>query len=522
MLLLNEEMSIPEPVGLLNLPDELLHQIVNLSHGRELYSLSLLCRRLHNLALPTFLARRGISIHDVSSSGKLVLFGERLELLPFLQMALFITSLGHLHYTFRSLELAFDIVILRDIRRLDDFLSNLRSLEAVTLDFTNVNWYLWSSNQGHIGWSSHLGFLLNTLMAKSCKTLTLLRGTPVDHAQRRTSYGSVGQLVTEHEAQPCSSVVRPLAVLKKAAGAVGWGKHERFSSDQPIGQSVLDDQRTIRLSQGARLKSELTTFILHSPLFLVYPCYSWTIEVLTYSPITCLSIGCMGLTSDIWSSILPLIDVPSLSDLSIESCTIATPDLLLFLTRHPQITRLLLDRSLRGMPSRMVPVEGFLPRLTTLAADPIGLQIFFSIAFGSYNALSIRILTRIACGHRFDPHRLTQSLTPLIPLLGDTDLYLRISVESGSTDWLFADVPNNAAIENLRPLQAVTQLDFVSEFVYATYPPTWLGLFPLLEQISFTRCTEMSIDVATFVDIIRVACPAIKAVIINGRVAEIP
>ncbi|TFK69643.1 hypothetical protein BDN72DRAFT_959423 [Pluteus cervinus] len=508
-----------ETSGLLALPDELLLQICEMVN-KELPNLAYLSRRLHYLIFPMYLARRGIPQQALAPNGELILSGDKLDVIPLLQASLFVTSLKHLSYTFRSLELSFDTWILRDLRFLDNFLARLQSLDELTLDFTNINWNLWPSDQSHRGWSSHLGFLLNTIITIPCRVLTLLRGTPADKTasqkarptKRPSSSGGDGP----DGQRSLHAPRRPLAALKKV---VLGGKPERSPSPNHTAHAIISDSRSIRLSQSARAKVALTKFKVHSPLFLIYPCRNWTIEVINISPITSLSFGPMGISSEQWTDTLQSLTVPALTDLAFNSCPIATTDLVDFLIRHPKISHLHLDRILQPSPVPIYLPDDCLSELTSFAADLEGLITFLIMARGLTKLRSIWFLWRIASGHRFDLHPLIQKYDALAPLIttGST-IGVKIALESGSKDWLFANLPRH--LENRETestfLQSVTHLSFVSEFVYATHPPTWLYLFPQLRWVSFKRCTEPTMDMSDFVSAVRASCPTLTNLEING------
>jgi len=169
-------------------------------------------------------------------------------------------------------------------------------------------------------------------------------------------------------------------------------------------------------------------------------------------------------------------------------------------------------------PSLYLP-EDCLPDLTSFAADLTGLIAFLIMARNQRNLTSIWFLWRIPCGNRFDLHPLVQKYDGIEGLLETVStIGLKISLESGSTDWLHANLPRylESRESEANFLQAVKHLSFVSEFVYATHPPVWLYLFPHLESISFKRCTEPTMDTADFVAAVVASCPTLTSVEING------
>lgn len=542
-----EEGEGDSPAELLTLPDELLIHITSYVGDRYLRSFALTCRRLHYIAYPKFLIRQGLPSEAFYSSRiEIELSGNNLELIRPLARSLLLKSITRLTYSFRAVEVNFHRILLRDLKRLDAFIGRLEVLDELVLDFTHVNWNLWPSDQSNRGWSSHLGFVLNSILSVSCRSLTVLRGVPVDQANRRTP-------MSRHDATDYT--IRPLTLGEKMLKPVAMllyhilVKEEPKRNLTPEARTIIANSRSIRISPNARSKMALREFKIHSPLFLIYPCQEWTLAVLNSAPITALSFSNLGLSPDKWGGIISQLDIKQLVDFTVISCQIAQHDLARFLVRHPTITNLHLEnifhpqlaiarplacsssaRSVHEYPPIPAPVPQStlsLPNLATYATDLGGITPFLSLFHTLDSLHTVWFLSRISCGHHFDLTPLLSTYTSLVTdgfLHPNLTIGLKIVPESGSTDWLQAAsfppalLATPGAEAKCEFLGKVKYLKLEGEFVYAKHPPAWLYLFRGLETLEFERCTEPELDEKEFVEAV-LACSGIatlRKLVVNG------
>jgi len=103
-----------------DLPNEILLMILSLVDGFDLYSLALLCKRLHTIALPIYLARFNISPHYP------YLANHNFEGIKGLRIALFITKL-------QSLEFSIPGTPILSVQRLAERMSSITSARLTTI-----------------------------------------------------------------------------------------------------------------------------------------------------------------------------------------------------------------------------------------------------------------------------------------------------------------------------------------------------------------------------------------------------
>src|SRR5436190_634818 len=121
----------PAKTDLLDLPNELLADIFQYLSENDSYSLTLLSRRIHYVAIPVYLAWHGIkNYHD-----DVLISANEINGLTVLRLALFITSIRRLRCVFRSTWL------LRDMQELTRLIDKLTRLEEVVFDFQEVRFW---------------------------------------------------------------------------------------------------------------------------------------------------------------------------------------------------------------------------------------------------------------------------------------------------------------------------------------------------------------------------------------------
>ncbi|KAJ7664026.1 hypothetical protein DFH06DRAFT_338083 [Mycena polygramma] len=161
--------------GFLLLPTEVLLMIFD-PLLEELFSLSLLCRRLHFLALPLFLERNSIT-HPSETTLVNMSTMQGAVVVRALTIALFIPSIKHLICVFPS---AYIYRCLDSIRRVGRLVKRLTRLENLTLDFAPnicLGNYMWDVYSASRQWQACYGALHDLLSAvedKSCPSLSIL------------------------------------------------------------------------------------------------------------------------------------------------------------------------------------------------------------------------------------------------------------------------------------------------------------------------------------------------------------
>ncbi|KII95537.1 hypothetical protein PLICRDRAFT_170177 [Plicaturopsis crispa FD-325 SS-3] len=120
---------------------------------------------------------------------------------------------------------------------------------------------------------------------------------------------------------------------------------EDLASETP--QSSLES----RLSTQSPVNTAFSTIFLGSPLLFLGPLLPWSINTLRHSPLTDLTID-VDLSSRSWALILPMLSLPLLTTLDLNTRNLTFGDLLQFLRRHPSLENLTLSRNPLTMPNK--------------------------------------------------------------------------------------------------------------------------------------------------------------------------
>jgi hypothetical protein len=179
-----------EVMKLCDLPTEVLLMIFDLLYA-ELFHLSLLCRRLHFLALPLFLAKNSITDPcDVTALDLGILNEPHSPVLSALMVALFVPSIKHLACAFPNP--AYIHRHFNALRRVTRLIARLATVEKLSLEFAFntyrlglVNWEGYDECAMWEGCYSALDDLLNALRDKSCTSLTVI-GSPAPNSSFRS------------------------------------------------------------------------------------------------------------------------------------------------------------------------------------------------------------------------------------------------------------------------------------------------------------------------------------------------
>ncbi|KAJ7262020.1 hypothetical protein C8J57DRAFT_461302 [Mycena rebaudengoi] len=178
LLAANTESGHAAEPAFTDLPSDILLVIFDFLHV-ELFHLSLLCRRLHYLALPIFLSKYGIFDPCERASVDLrIRVPDREDALTALTVSLFVPSIKHLHCTFpdpKHLHSHLD-----RIHRVTRLVQKLTMVETISLCFMRNHYKLGHTTQEHQEerlWAacySALDKLLRTITTKSCTSLSII------------------------------------------------------------------------------------------------------------------------------------------------------------------------------------------------------------------------------------------------------------------------------------------------------------------------------------------------------------
>ena len=473
-------------VGILDLPNEIIIFILEDLEDDELFSLALLSRQLHHLALPIYLSRNGISSRP---SSQLLLFDDRSNsILKALNTALFRPSLNSLLCT------------LLCHKRPDDLYRQLlminRLVGKVTLHEANITFdkvtplvpakeeTVMSRFFGDIEDPDHeleqelgreLTVMMEMVLASGCHSFTISHSGTYSPSSNETK----------------------AAILANFHG---------FQSIKKKFTKLLQPFTSMFPKLSPTTTNTLKTFNLHSPIAIHPHLCRWTINTLNNSKLTSLSISQNRSTkSSVWSLVLPCITIPSLSHLSIDLCSIKTCDLFKFLCRHPSIENLFLGRNILSPNPSQILIKNALKHVNQLTAHPKWL-VHLLTPQGCLPSLScIRILWRIQNKQHFSFVTLNSLLEPIARRLGSMkELHLVLSFGSISSDWMVpsSTTTSSSMIMNLRdgssnspPLTCVTHLElhigtYSLPLAVTTRLPRWLAEFPVLASLKMMTMAE--------------------------------
>lgn len=163
----------PSLAQLIDLPHELLSQIINPLDDESIYAFTQTCKTFHFFALPLVLSRNGIritgpdlvSIVDPSKEG-----------LSALRTSLFAPSLQMVHF-YPSAE---ECRLFSDLRTLHKLLLRLPLISSLTLLYPSYQGVVDSRFEGALldmqKWSVELAALMDTALQKSCRDLQIYGG----------------------------------------------------------------------------------------------------------------------------------------------------------------------------------------------------------------------------------------------------------------------------------------------------------------------------------------------------------
>ena len=343
---------------LLRLSDTILLTIFsNLS--TELYALSLLCRRLHYLALPLFIHHQGaivtpdlavVAINIADSED------EQIDALSALRIALFLPFVRRLVCHFQGHPT--HLVLVRNIGRLRCLVHGLLFVTEMELyvDATLSQLDVSVDRMWREQWARTLGELCSSLQEKACHRLKIT--CPGDHER---IYGPD---------------VRPSPPISHLSNFIHWGM-------RPM------DHPTSKLEPCFALRS----ISILSPSFICLPNANKKLSALSFGTIRSLILSSLTLHKLEWSKILPIIaSVTSsrLSSLSMIAPFSSPADILKFVSSLPHLTSLELS-PIMGLDTLTTLHHHYkLPKLTTLSAPIEYIRLLLA---SSSTPCSIQILT---------------------------------------------------------------------------------------------------------------------------------
>lgn len=444
---------------ILDLPTETLEQILEYLGTDELYSVALLCRRLHYLALPMYLTRCGVTL----SSTALELDDDTVQAIPGLRIAGFLHSVKRLSYRFGRRGPDTWIKIEGLIR----LVSKLSSVEIVQLEFAEVH-DTWASdpkerNEKVESGASAVERLLDLVLNKSCEDLT----------------------------------IDDRSFLVFCLPGSTPNRNLRISPHTPFPKPNL-----------------LKSFKIHGCMLRNPRLRDWSINTLNSSLVSTLFIENLE-PPELWIAFVPHVNLPNLTELSIGVVIYTQPEFLHFLYRHPRITTLTItdasSEQLRPLP-RLFP-NFLLPDLTSLTAPLACIAQFLRIAdvLPSLRHVTVSVSGDIEGFGRVPPtvaHRLKSVNLSL--------------VLAATYTWRPDGLPRMGDISVLRYIKSMEVLLPPSLEVGISGLLIRLRELRALEYLIFShRPSEIEAsEFEPFMQSICAACPALKMIDIGGDVYD--
>ncbi|KAH6911133.1 hypothetical protein BKA70DRAFT_1269548 [Coprinopsis sp. MPI-PUGE-AT-0042] len=569
-------MSLLRP-HMLDLPDELL--ILILDHisvsNEDLITLSLVSRRLHNLALSICFTRLGI--RKPAKQVKIYMTDKArvVDGLTVIRLSLNISSLDRLSIKFPACNNLRTLI--RCINRATACIQSLKSVERVVFVFSDSHCCC-CNREGDDrekklepgllqDWSSAMGGLMNTVIEKGCRKLLVKGGRYLGHVyafrRNRASQSNhklanpieaVKSFFTGSRSGDAMDSVKSLFSNSRPASSSnlrgGKGRDDSDDGRPPPQVRKGDDWEFKRarhnapmvladVTLAARKNTKLSTLNIQSMMFLMPPLLQWTISIMQYSPLEALNLEHLSVNFKCWPALFELLGGASgshLTTLKIRNSRHINPvDLLPFVGCFPQLETLDINHDVDSVDCyNLSPFPDF-PRLTSLRAPaPWIFKLLSAHQHGLERLESLTIIYKLrneGLVHWFKPCH------PSIPsLLGEHSrpVTLTLEVRMGENPaWQLFEHLNGEAVSSSNQPDAVDLVSSITilvqeEFIKADIPlPTvlskWLGMFPALRLLSVLGRNEATDGMDLFkelVSLVKAKKLLIDVLNVNGRIAE--
>ena len=521
--------SIPNPrLGLIDLPNEILLHILDFLNDESLFPLAFLSRSLHHLALPLYLSRKGFGQHP---EDQLVLFNyNSQDILKALHVSLFRPSLFRLYYPVDCGKSADELGI--EIGNLRNIVGNLTTLQEVVVSFQNTT---------------------PLAPGETPEINPIVPMNPGDAlVPSNPNYGLPDGfngpiLISLFDAiisNGCKSfVIRHCGPQAPALQGIHMVASNNFSGMRGLNKTFIRFFKhlsdTFSYSKTSVKNRDLGTFHLHSPMAFHSVLCRWTIETLNSSAIASLSLSQQTyVDKNSWFLILPFIQIPTLTDLSIEFCAIDTSDLVKFLRRHTRLEKLILGRNFK-LQRRAPPFpKSALIQLTHLTAPSKWINYLLATPDSLPSLSSTTILVWIPNKRLFKLSDLDRSLEPSIScLLAMPEVCLSVSFGSASSAWI-APITTPPAFDLLEPQPGdesdaqpnpraahalVTHMELSLKvhslpFALTARLPNWLAQFPNLRRLDLLTMSGAAAGLSSsssyseaFVGAVLASCPKLES-----------
>ncbi|KAJ6595085.1 hypothetical protein DFH09DRAFT_1273185 [Mycena vulgaris] len=427
--LLSSTVTMPLPVVLLDLPTEILLQIIEnpVLSGETVYSLALLCRRLHFIALPVYFTREGLD--SDSQAIRLTLSKNGRDLLTALRTALFnfFPLVNTLTCIFPHPSCISILPFLEHLNRVEGFIAGAPTLKhvALQLDAQGSMCHSVGSDDALRSWACHLGNLLNCIVEKGCTSLTIAHG---------------GYFTKAYELSTTNKYVRPFLRYQGQIRALLSARRTEtcdFRRAPQQGEQRIELSLPLNCSSASRL----TTLHIQSAILLLPPGLGWTLDALRTCPVSSMTFSKLVVSPPVWGAVLPLISsaaakLTSVSFLAVDGIT--GVDIASFAASLPHLTHLRVDAGVSVIPRSVGLRPPHLTHLASLHATPDFIRWILSRK-DSLSTLRELIVKFLSVGI---DETVIQHLSSIIRALDARKLTPSISLEIHSILWSRTSSPS--------------------------------------------------------------------------------
>ena len=354
--------TFQQTMRLLDLPNELLLQILGGLSQRDLLSMSYLSRRLRSLALPIFLAAHGIedperetSIYVIEWNPDKVSSTDRPDALSGLTNLSTLSRVEHFRCFFQdadaknfrnTFQLGYDLP--HAVSRVAKFIQPLKHVGKAEIYLVWDPYFVTRERTASNvpvpeirRWTNAFGYLLNLLVVRGCTSLTVQYPAVFEPAFSFKSTNAVRKAFSYLS----HNVLRRDDQTPQVEWELPRPVHEEKSNSDVV------DSPTFPSTSVA--PKHIQSLSIHSPVLLLPPFTNWTLSLLRAHPhLTSISFAHLFIAKDAWSTLLPLI-AAAVSDKLVhlsffKDCpNLDVADLFSFLSHLPNLRYLSIDRSFR-------------------------------------------------------------------------------------------------------------------------------------------------------------------------------
>ena len=502
------------PTSILDLPTELILEIIHSddSTNATIAYLGMTCRRLHDICQVLVLERQLAVLRALANRRCLLIYKNPGSIAMKDEELYDVKEI--FQASFHKIEYVLKTFTVEEIASVHGFIFHANAVGHININFGSPQ-YIFSAAAEKKDWYKPLATLIRVSSEKDMASLTI---TGLPHSERLRYFTPL--LIPKTP----SSLIRDNFSIFSALKDRLFGHKTRSHgiTTQPNRQPVGAPERERLTNVGVYFGTPrgLKSFEIHSPLPFHGECFSQTLRALNGGYLTKLSLLNTRLDMSDWSRLLPLLSMPSLSELNVGDSDIAFHDLSPFLLRHSNITHL--DLSCSSPIGPIVPPKGFLPRLEVISGNPDYLSgLLSSQRHLSPNLRSVA-LTR-------PPLRAIQhgSFDNILRNLADRKRgTIRLSIEfsnpTGLTEWY------SKAKTEPYPLDCVKTLEIIrfgfhipSEMCDSFF--SWVSVFPYVQELDLTQLVPGDPKMWTWrLDALWDSCPELQSIIVKKKTYQRP